>query len=454
MGLKDLLRRNGGVAPKGAFAALRFGRLDLLLILMAIAVYLFAPGYLPLATNVLIMCALALSLDLVVGFGGIDTLGQAAFFGAGAYSAGLYALHVSQEPLSGLAVGAAAAVLVAILSAPVILRTKGLSLVMLTLAVAAVLREVANSARSFTMGDDGLSGYAMRPILGLFAFDIGGRTAYAYAAIVAGILMMAARLIVNSVFGLTIRGIRDNPARMSFLGVSNLRHLSALYVMSAAIAGCAGALSAQIVGIVGLDSFSFLLSGNIMVALVIGGVGTLHGAIIGSILFFVLSDRAAAIDPVNWLFFLGLGLMLLVYLAPEGVVGGARKLAADSRRARRRGDGDRKRGAPRCLAGGGAREILWRAQGHEWRVAAPGTGRTPRGDRPQRSRQDDAHPPDLRDGAAFERKGAARWRRHHPALARAAREIGPRAHLPDQLAFSAAHGRGEFSRSRLWLMPA
>ena len=178
-----------------------------------------------------------------------------------------------------------------------ILRTKGLSLVMLTLAVAAVLREVANSARSFTMGDDGLSGYAMRPILGLFRFRYRRADRLSYAAIVTGILMMAARLIVNSVFGLTIRGIRDNPARMSFLGVSNLRHLSALYVMSAAIAGCAGALSAQIIGIVGLDSFSFLLSGNIMVALVIGGVGTLHGAIIGSILFFVLSDRAAAIDP-------------------------------------------------------------------------------------------------------------------------------------------------------------
>lgn len=322
--------------PGGAFITLRFGAIDLALLALACAVYVLAPGYLPLATNVVIMCALALSLDLVVGFAGIDTLGQAAFFGAGAYAAGLYALHVSPEPISGLLVGAAAATIIAILSAPVILRTKGLSLVMLTLAVAAVLREIANSARSLTMGDDGLSGYSVKPIIGLFPFDIAGRTAFIYALIVLALLTIAARRIINSVFGLSVRGIRDNSARSSFLGISNLRHLTTLYAMAAAIAGCAGALSAQIIGIVGLDSFSFLLSGNIMVALVIGGLGTLYGAFIGAILFFVISDRAAAIDPVNWLFALGLGLMLLVYLAPRGVMGGLRELAA---RRKARGEG-------------------------------------------------------------------------------------------------------------------
>ena len=217
-----------------------------------------------------------------------------------------------------------------------ILRTKGLSLVMLTLAVAAVLREIANSARSLTMGDDGLSGYSIKPILGLFPFDIGGRTAFIYALIVLGLLTVVARRIVNSVFGLSLRGIRDNSVRSSFLGIANLRHLCSLYAMAAAIAGCAGALSAQIIGIVGLDSFSFLLSGNVMVALVIGGVGTLYGAFIGSILFVVVSDRAAAVDPVNWLFALGFGLMLLVYFAPKGVMGSLSERAA---RRRARGEG-------------------------------------------------------------------------------------------------------------------
>jgi branched-chain amino acid transport system permease protein len=320
--------RSGGSLPRGAFTTQRFGLIDMGLVLAATAVYVLAPGYLPLATNVVIMCALALSLDLVVGFAGIDTLGQAAFFGAGAYAAGLYALHLSAEPISGLLVGAAAAAVIAILSAPVILRTKGLSLVMLTLAVAAVLREIANSARSLTMGDDGLSGYAMKPIVGLFPFDIEGRTAFVYAFLVLLLLAVAARRIVNSVFGLSLRGIRDNSARTSFLGIGNLRHLCTLYAMAAAIAGCAGALSAQIIGIVGLDSFSFLLSGNVMVALVIGGVGTLYGAFIGSILFVVVSDRAAAVDPVNWLFALGFGSMLLVYFAPKGVMGGLRELSA------------------------------------------------------------------------------------------------------------------------------
>ncbi|MGE3150883.1 branched-chain amino acid ABC transporter permease [Pseudorhodoplanes sp.] len=304
-----------------AFARHRWSWIDLIPLICAVIVYLTMKDYLPLATQVLITIVFALSLDLALGYGGIASLGHVAFFGVGAYAAGLYALHVSPEPISGLTVGAVAGTVAGAVTGRLILRTEGLTVIMLTLAIATLLRELAVTWRSVTGGADGLFGYKMSPIFGLFPFDLAGHTAYWYAVGVTAFVYFICKMIVNSPFGLTVRGIRENPIRMRAVGVSVTNRLVGLYMLSGALAAIAGALSAQVARVVGPDSLNFALSGNLLVMLILGGTGNLYGAFLGAAVFVVLSDRAAAVSPFHWLFAVGIVLILAVRYAPRGLVG-------------------------------------------------------------------------------------------------------------------------------------
>jgi branched-chain amino acid transport system permease protein len=299
----------------------RYGMADVLLLAALVATFAFGQLYLALAAGVLIMIVFAISLDIAQGYGGIETLGHAAFFGSGAYAAGLYALHISAEPISGLAAGAAAGAAVGFITGLVVLRTRGLTQIMLTLACATLLYELANVGKAVTMGDDGLSGFSIAPMLGRFEFDILGRTAYVYAAVVLLAVYAFAKFFVNSPLGLVAQGLRENPVRMRLLGVPVFRRLLAIYVLSALLAGVAGALSAQVNRIVGLDTLGFVLSANVLVMLALGGAGRLYGAILGAALFVLMSDRAAAIDPTHWLAALGVLLIVVVRFAPDGLAG-------------------------------------------------------------------------------------------------------------------------------------
>ena len=308
---------------RAGFARHRLSWIDALPFLFAALMYFAASRYLPLGTQVMIQIAFALSLDLALGYGGIDSLGHVAFFGMGAYAAGLFAMHVVTEPITGLAVAAGIGALTGLVTGPLVLRTRGLTLVMLTLAVATMLHELANAnlMKPITGGADGLFGFKIAPLFGIFPFDLAGRTAYWYSLGVVAFVFFTCKLVVNSPFGLVIRGIRDNPVRMRMLGVKVTARLVTLYCISGALAAIAGALSAQVTKLVGLDSLAFLLSGNALVMLILGGTGNLYGAIIGATLFVVLSDRAAAVDPFNWLFAIGAVLILAVRFAPQGIVG-------------------------------------------------------------------------------------------------------------------------------------
>lgn len=311
-----------------AFRRQRYNLADLALVVAAALTLIFGEYYLALAAFVVIMAIFALSLDLAQGYGGIESLGHAAFFGVGAYSAALFALHVSPEPITGLLVAAVVAGLVGLVSGFAVLRTQGLTQLMLTLAVATLLYELANVAKPITNGDDGLSGYDVAPVLGLFRFDIYGYTGFVYAFVVLVLVYALLKKLVNSSIGQTAQGIRENQTRMRMLGVPVERRLWMLYTISAALAGVAGGLSAQINRIVGLDSLAFTLSANVVVMLALGGTGRLYGALFGAILFVVLSDRAAAIDPTNWLAVLGVVLILIVRYAPDGLAGFVARLAA------------------------------------------------------------------------------------------------------------------------------
>jgi len=321
--MKSIIRN---VLPAEALPSYRLRLADALPWLVALGAFFMFDTYMSLGAQILIMVIFGISLDLALGFAGINTLGHAAFFGVGAYAAGYYSLHVSAEPLSGLLVAALAAGVIGLLSGWLLLRTNGLALLMLTMVTTVVLHEVANTWRDVTGGADGLSGIETSPLLGTFAFDLYGKTAYLYALAVLFVVFIAMRVIVNSPFGLAIRGIRENSKRMLLVGTPVHAKLILAYTLSAAIAGIAGALSAEITRTVGLDLLSFQLSGNILIMLIIGGVGRLYGAFIGIPLYMLLLDRAAAIDPFHWMFFVGIALILLVRFAPGGLLALAQQL--------------------------------------------------------------------------------------------------------------------------------
>lgn len=286
-----------------------------------VAFFLF-PRYLSLGAQIFIAALFALSLDLILGYARIISLGHAAFFGVGAYTAGLLAKYGWGEPLSGLAIAAVAAALVGFVTSFLVVRGEDLTRLMVTLGIGLMLFEAANQAAFITGGVDGLSGVEMRKIFGVFGFGMDGRTAYVYSLVVLFIVFLFARTLVRSPFGLSLRGIREGERRMPAIGVSVSRKLIAVYTVGAGIAGIAGALLAQTTQFVGLDVLGFPRSADLMIMLILGGAGYLYGALIGAAVFMVLQDYLANLDPVYWQFWLGLLLVVVVLFARGGLMGG------------------------------------------------------------------------------------------------------------------------------------
>ncbi len=295
--------------------------LDILLVAAGIAAFFIFPNSLGFMTRVLIMIIMVLSLDLVLGYAGIASLGHAALFGTGAYAAGMFAVYASANPILGLAVGALAGAIIAFVSGLVLMRASGLTLLMISIAVAQILFEIVNSTRSITGGSDGLIGIDMDPVLGLYAFDFYGKTGYWYALVVLVLVFILLKTIVASPFGLVARGIHESPARMRAIGTSVYWRLVGIYTLAGGIAGIGGALSAQVTELVSLESLGFNLSAEAMIMLILGGTGRLYGAIFGTVVFMTVHHTAASIDPFNWLFVIGIMVLFVVYFVPEGFLG-------------------------------------------------------------------------------------------------------------------------------------
>jgi branched-chain amino acid transport system permease protein len=289
--------------------------------LAAIAAYVAFPSYLALGAQILAMILFALSADLVLGYAGIVTLGHAAFFGTGAYTAGILAAHVWGEPITGLIAGGSAAALIGLLSGLIVLRTTGLTLLMQTLVVATMLAEAANKASFITGGDDGLQGMEVWPIFGRLRFDMFAHTAYFYCLTVLFLCWVAARRIVHSPFGRSLTGIRENVRRMHAIGAPVTQRRLVIYTIAAGFAGISGALIAQTTQFVSLSFLSLERSGTVLIMLIIGGIGRLYGAFIGVPLYMIAQDRFSTIDPVYWYFWIGLMMVLLVVFARGGVLG-------------------------------------------------------------------------------------------------------------------------------------
>ncbi|HXF78464.1 MAG TPA: branched-chain amino acid ABC transporter permease [Usitatibacter sp.] len=296
--------------------------------LVPVAAFFALPGYLVLGSQILIVSLFALSLDLILGYAGIVSLGHAAFFGVGAYTAGLLSVHGWGEPLTGVAAAAVVAGLVGFVVSFLVVRGEDLARLMVTLGVGLLLYEAANRAAPITGGVDGLSGVVMWKLLGIFPFDLNGRTAYVYSFAMLAIFCWLLKRLTRSPFGLELRAIRENARRMPAVGAPVQRRLVAAFTVGAAIAGVAGALLAQTTQFVGIDTLGFNRSAELVIMLVLGGAGRLYGAIVGTAIFMIAQDYLSGINPVYWQFWLGLLLVVFVFFARGGVMGGLEAIAA------------------------------------------------------------------------------------------------------------------------------
>jgi branched-chain amino acid transport system permease protein len=323
----------GAVAVEPRLPTDRWRAIEVAFWLAAVAAFFLFPSHRVLGSQILITGLFAVTLDLILGYAGIVSLGHAAFFGVGAYAAGLLAVHGWGEPLSGLAVAGIAGAIVGFATSFLVVRGSDLARLMVTLGIGLMLFEAANQIPSITGGADGLSGVTMWKVFGLFAFDMTGTTAYAYSLGVLFVLFVVARRIVSSPFGLSLRGVRENARRMPAIGAPVSRRLIAVYTISAAMAGVAGGLLAQTTQFVGLDVFGFPRSADLMIMLVLGGTGRLYGGLVGATVFMIAHHYLSGINPVYWQFWLGLLLVVVVMFARGGILGAAEALRDRFRRA-------------------------------------------------------------------------------------------------------------------------
>lgn len=285
--------------------------------LLALASPFLLSSHALIINEIAIVALFAVSLDLILGYGGIVSLGHAAFFGMGAYTAALFAKLVMPDPLVGLAVAIGVSTVLGAVCSLTILRGSDLTRLMVTLGVALLLFELANKFSEITGGADGLQGVVMAPVLGRFEFDLYGRTAACYSLVVLLVLFVLARRLAKSSFGATLMAIRDNRLRAMAIGIPVASRLAVIYAVAAGVAGAAGALLAQTTGFASLDVFAFDRSADVMLLLVIGGTGWLYGGVAGAIVFKLLQDWISSITPQYWTFWIGLFLVILMLVGRE-----------------------------------------------------------------------------------------------------------------------------------------
>jgi len=304
---------------------------------LGVLFYLAFPKYLGFGTEVLVTILFALSLDLVLGYAGIVTLGHAAFFGAGAYTVGILAKRgIWTEPITGLVLAAIVAGVIALGSGAVLLRTRGLTLLMLTLCTMALLEEAANLGQAYTGGFDGLDSLPIAPIFGVFEFNpLYPRTQYLYVLAVLFVCFALVRTLVYSPFGQSLAGIRENTLRMHAVGAPVPARLLICYTLSAAIAGVAGGIWAQANAYVNLGTLGLNRAATVLIILVLGGAGRLYGAFVGAVAYMALEHFLAKIYPTAWQLGLGLLLVGIALFARNGILGLGESLRR--RRSRRAG---------------------------------------------------------------------------------------------------------------------
>jgi len=294
-----------------------------LLVIAAVALGLAPLGLssyqLGLLTKTLIFAVFAMSLNLVLGYTGLPSLGHAAYFGVAAYTAGLLALRGITNFWVDFGAGVAAAAATAALFGLLALRTRGAYLLMITLALAQVLWGIAFGGKSLTGGDDGLPGVP-RPAAGL-PWSLADGVRFYYFALAIGIVATAVLwLVVHSPFGRALVGIRENERRMEVLGYNTWAHKYVAFVVAGALAGVAGTVFVAYNGFVNPAYLSVVFSAMALIMVILGGAGTLLGPAVGSAVIVFLENVISA-HTQRWLLVLGLIYIGVTLFAPSGLIG-------------------------------------------------------------------------------------------------------------------------------------
>ena len=280
--------------------------------LLPFVVVVLFPAQTFLINQMAIMALFAISLDLILGYTGIMSLGHATFFGLGTFAAGLFCKFVSPDPVMGLLFAMVVAGFAGLIFSITILRGTDLTVVMVTLGVSLILYELGNYMTWLTGGADGLQGIETAPVFGVFAFKFDGVTAAYYSLTVLVVCILICRRIVHSPFGTSLKAIRDNRLRATAIGINANRRIMLAYAIAGAIAGIAGAVQAQSINFASLDDFAFETSADVLLMVVIGGTGWLYGGFIGAVVFSGLHHMLSDITPQYWTFWVGLFLVVLM----------------------------------------------------------------------------------------------------------------------------------------------
>ena len=282
-------------------------------------------GYTALASRVLIFGLAAMGLNFLLGFTGVMSFGHAAYFGLGVYGAGLTLLYVAHSTplamLDGILLGTVGAAIFGAL----IVRRKGVYFAMLTIAFGQICYYIAYSWNDFTGGYDGLRGFQRQPI-GPIDIENSGEVFYYYVLFVFAICVALMALLLRSPFGRSLIAIRENQRRALFLGIPVERHVWLSFTISAFFASVAGALYALLNNFADPSSLNYVISGDIVIMAVMGGMRSFWGPLIGAAVFVVLQDYISSMT-VNWMSWIGLIFVVVVLFFPRGLLGFIRRRA-------------------------------------------------------------------------------------------------------------------------------
>jgi branched-chain amino acid transport system permease protein len=301
--------------------------LRLVVIALLVAAPLFLDHYRTfLLTEILIFGLFAASLDLLIGYAGMPSLGQGGYYGVGAYTAGLLALHATTNAFAQILVAAAVAAGVALVTGVFAVRSRGVYFLMLTLAFGQLLWVLALNWASLTGGSNGIFGIPTPTLAGSSGWLGQSDHFYWYTLGVFLVGYAVLRLVVDSPFGRALDAIRENEGRMASLGYNVPLYKLAAFTVAGGLAGYAGALACQQPRYFSPEGMSFEVSAVAAVVVIIGGLRSLVGGVLGAAVYYVLRDQLSDVLSSHWQLALGAAFVLVVYLLPGGIVGGARRV--------------------------------------------------------------------------------------------------------------------------------
>ncbi|MDT7952852.1 MAG: branched-chain amino acid ABC transporter permease [Acetobacteraceae bacterium] len=296
------------------------------------ALLLTAPAWLPLVgsyvelgSQVLVFAITAMALNILLGYTGFISFGEAAYFGLGAYGCGLFLKFVGSSTLLAIVAGVVLGTVAAALIGPLIMRRRGVYFAMTTIAFSQMFYFVAERWNGLTGGDDGLTGFTRQPIdLGLITLSLQGTSFYYFVLVFFGLTAGAIAILLNSPLGHTWLAIRENMRRARYLGLATDRYVWAAFTVAGLFAALGGAMEALLNNFTSPQDLFFIVSGNFVIMVVLGGMGSFWGPLVGAAIFITAQDYLSSMTN-NWQSFVGILFIVVVLAFPRGILGLRRK---------------------------------------------------------------------------------------------------------------------------------